>query len=350
MGIRIQELEDELHVLKNNKSNTQPKSINIKPLPKAKALVLECLKNDSQVRYYTGIPNRKTFNLIYEYVLPKVRNMPYWRGHKNTVINKVRRYRGSPKKPGGKRSLVIKEEFLLALMQLRLGLLNRHLADMFGISESSVSNIFTTWVKVLAKLLKFLIYWPDKISVRNNLPKQFQKLYPRTRVIIDCTEFFIDTPRDLQLQAQVFSDYKHHTTAKSLIGITPRGSISFVSKCYGGRTSDKYITLNSGIMHYADPTDQWMADRGFLVRVELLEKGVDLVVPPGAKGHEQMLPTNVKKTKDIANLRIHVEKAIQRMKCFRLLKNQIPLTLLPLLDDMLIIVASLCNLQGPLVK
>ena len=38
------------------------------------------------------------------------------------------------------------------------------------------------------------------------------------------------------------SNYKHHSTMKFLIGITPQGTVSFVSRCAGGRISDKEIT------------------------------------------------------------------------------------------------------------
>ena len=64
----------------------------------------------------------------------------------------------------------------------------------------------------------------------------------------------------------------------------------------GDRTLDHHITINSGILDYVDPNDQWMGDRGFLVRGEILQSGGELTVPPGAKGHSQMIP-DVKKQK-----------------------------------------------------
>ena len=47
-------------------------------------------------------------------------------------------------------------------------------------------------------------------------------------LIIDCTEVFIEKPSDLLVQAQVWSNYKHHLTLTFLIGVTPQGTISYV--------------------------------------------------------------------------------------------------------------------------
>ncbi len=59
---------------------------------------------------------------------------------------------------------------------------------------------------------------------------------------------------DLLARAQVWSNYKHHSTIKFLIGIiTPQGSISYVSSCVGGRMSDKEIVENSSLLNYLLP-------------------------------------------------------------------------------------------------
>ena len=59
---------------------------------------------------------------------------------------------------------------------------------------------------MMALELRFLISWPDRIQVRRSLPDVFRKFYPRCRVIIDFTEFFIETPASLNAQALCWSD------------------------------------------------------------------------------------------------------------------------------------------------
>ena len=49
----------------------------------------------------------------------------------------------------------------------------------------------------------------------------------------------------------------------------------------------------------------------------------------------------------VANVRIFVEKEIACLKWFRILKNELPLLEMPLLDDIVIVCSALCNLLPP---
>ena len=81
------------------------------------------------------------------------------------------------------------------------------------------------------------------------MPLSFRRFFKKCCIIIDCTEVYMERPSDLA-RAQVWSNYKHHSTIKFLVGITPQGT---VSRCAGGRMSDKEITERSGIMDYLLP-------------------------------------------------------------------------------------------------
>ena len=125
-------------------------------------------------------------------------------------------------------------------MKIRISLLNDDLVFRFQISNSKLSQIFNTWTNLLSKEFSVLVIWPSRSQIRATLPECF-KLSPKTRTNIDCTEVFMDTPSSLDVQACLWSDYKHHCTIKFLACITANGAVSWVSAVYGGRSSDIHI-------------------------------------------------------------------------------------------------------------
>ena len=157
------------------------------------------------------------------------------------------------------------------------------------------------------------------------MPQCLKNTYPHTRVIIDCTELFIETPSQPRTQSATFSTYKNHNTGKGLIGISPRGDLTIVSEMYAGNTSDKQLTNDCGIMKLLEPGDEVMADRGFEIE-ENLPPGVSSNIPPFLGDQQQFFEEDEIKTR-IAKQRIHVEKAIQRIKSFRILKHDLPISM-----------------------
>ena len=60
-----------------------------------------------------------------------------------------------------------------------------------------------------------------------------------------------------------------------------------------------------------------MADKGFTIE-DILPLGVSLNIPPFCMS-DQMAPEDVISTQEIASLRIHVERAINKVKNFKFL-------------------------------
>jgi len=220
----------------------------------------------------------------------------------------------------------------------------------FGLSTRQVSQIFNQTVKLLGEALNPMIVFYQQTEVNKTIPPQYEH-YKKLRCIIDCSEIFIQKPADLKLQSATWSDYKHHNTIKFLVAITPQGSVAYKSQLWGGRTSDKHIVLNSSFLKHLNPTDQVLADRGFsIVKEAVMMKGCELVVPPPLKGRTQMTSKNIGETKKVANVRIHVERVIQRIKTFKLINNVVPVSLIGMCDDILTICCAITNMQGPIVK
>lgn len=198
------------------------------------------------------------------------------------------------------------------------------------VSTSVVSSVFTTWIRLISLEMKWLIHWPDRNLIKQNLPSIFRKYYPYYFIITDCSELFIETPSGLDIASACWSNYKHHSTVKYLVGMTPNGSISYLSNCYGGRATDIFIVSDSGFLKELQPRDQVMTDRGFKIKGVLAFYQCTLTIPPSKHTNLQMTSKDVKETSKIANVRIYVEQAIGRMKSFCILKHELPITLLPL--------------------
>ena len=228
-----------------------------------------------------------------------IKKVKYWSGPSKST-RKGRNFKKTPKKFGPKRVLSQKDEFLMTMMKLRLGSTNADLGQRFGVSGTTVSNIFTTWIKVLASELRCLVYNPPIDVVMKTLPPKFKKPgYSKVRHIIDCTEIFIETPSEPTLKSATWSDYKHHNTAKVLVSITPNGAFNFISEAWGGRTSDVHLTRESKFYDMLEPSDQVMADRGFTIAEDLMLHSARLHIPPGKRGQEQFTKAEVKRPRQL---------------------------------------------------
>jgi len=146
-------------------------------------------------------------------------------------------------------------------------------------------------------------------------------------------------PSSLLLNSRLFISYKNHTTVKGLVGIAPSGAITFLSQLYSGSISDREIVERSGILDLPfDDGDCVIADKGFTIE-DLLPLGVSLNIPPFLGHYDQMPLEDVVKTQVIAALRIHVERAINKIKNFHLILNQ-----------MLTVCGFPCNVQDPILS
>ena len=67
-----------------------------------------------------------------------------------------------------------------------------------------------------------------------------------------------------------------------------------------------HVTRESEFYDIFEQHDKVMADRSFTVAEDLLLQHAKLHIPPGKGGQEQFSKSEVKKTKEIANLRIYV--------------------------------------------
>ena len=182
-----------------------------------------------------------------------------------------------------------------------------------------------------------------------NVPKCFRKSFKKFTGIIDCTEV-IRKPSGMEQKAVTWSSYKNSNTVKYLICITPSGAVSFLSDGWSGRVSDKHITLFSGFMDRIKTGDLILADRGFTVAEEMAQAGGVLQIPAFTTGRDQLAPRDVDQTRKIANVRIHVERVIGRMRKYEIINTILPISIADLTDYMMRVIAGLVNLNRSVVN
>lgn len=159
-----------------------------------------------------------------------------------------------------------------------------------------------------------VIVWLPRVTLNRIRPKTFLKNYPKATCIIGSTEVFVQRPKNLRKRSQNYSNYKHHNTYKLLYCIAPNGYVMFVSKLFGGRASDNFITKNSGFVHHLIPGDEILADRGYHHTIpyhtimDILPPGVSLALPAFTCGRKEVPEHEVTSTHRLANVRIHIER------------------------------------------
>ncbi|XP_046364948.2 uncharacterized protein LOC124141094 [Haliotis rufescens] len=289
------------------------------------------VKNDSElVTYYTGLVDAEKFSCLFD-EFSEVHDRDY-------PTSNI----GRPK------SLSLIDEFFLVLMRLRLGLLVVDLSKRFHISRSCCADVINRWIDILYNNLSFLVVWPSMDTINTTMPQGFKDLYPNTRVVIDCTELFTEKPYSIGKQSQMYSHYKSHITFKALVGVTPNGVVSFVSDLWSGSISDRQITVESGLLDLCDVGDAIMADKGFTISDLTTPRGILLIIPPKKHKRKQLTAVEIEQTRRIANLRIHVERHMERVKNFRILQGIIPITISKSVNKIWKICNALTTLLPPL--
>lgn len=289
-----------------------------------KNLTASILRSSSKLHFYTSLKSKDLF----DYLVSLLKN----------VENNIK-------------TVSLETQMLIVLAKLKLNLLNTDLAYRFGTSRKTVQRIFDLIIPALACKLKTLIKWPNQDALQENLPECFRySAYKDTSCIIDCTEVPIQRPSNMLTRQKTWSNYKHSHTIKFLVGMNPNGAISFLSECWGGRVSDKHLTINSGLFDKINSGDVILADRGFIVADYFAAKGAKLIVPDFVRGKKQLSPQKVMRSQKISNVRIHIERVIKQMKRFQILHSVIPIRFLNYINCVTVICAGLCNMSAAIVK
>ena len=345
-----EEMIEKSQAVRNECKELTRKNIRLQHENNLSPVCVEKLKSDDLIALHTGLPSQRLFQFVFESVRPTAEHMKYWKGNSSSLDMETR---GEPnsehkQKRGPPRRLSKENELLLTLMKMKLNLTEDYLAFLFSVSVSLVSNILSSWIPLLAHELESFLYWPSREEVKLCFPKCFNK-WPGLVAIVDCFEVATEKPSHIDANTKIFSSYKNRPTMKFLLACTPGGSISFISEAAGGNMSDKQIFMESGIVRKFSPGDKCMADKGFTIKGELMEIGVELILPAFVKGGKPLTPQENEHNKIITNSRIHVERVIGRLRDYAYLSSIIPITQLDLITPAAIVCCALTNLKPSVV-
>ena len=303
-------------------------------LPDITKSPLHVIKDDDEAtKFYSGLPSWSSFQFVLKFICQGKNHSPLCK-------------------------LPPAESLLMTLMRLRLNLTISDLSYCFSIATNTAGRDFSNRIEDLFVNFKCLIKWPSQEITRQNLPPIFADLYPNTCCIIDCSEVFIEQPYGYSPRTKTYSNYKKHNTIKFLIGVTPNGSICFLSKCWGGRASDRCITMNSGFLDLLSNGDTVLADRGFTISDDLAVFGAKLEIPAFTGGKKQLSVAEVEQSKRLSMVRIHVERVIGLLKLkYTILQGKLPITLLKkkndsdyaFIDKIITVCCALTNLSPSIV-
>ena len=316
--------------------NLRTQNTNLQELVKANSTKFQMNEfegKDDKVKYFTGLP---TFNVLITLYSCLEAFLPHFK--------QMTRF----------------QVFIMTLMRLRLNLSVQFFAFEFGVPVSTISTCFAEVIDIMYSRMEPLIKWPDHEQLQRTMPMHFRKYFgTKVVVIIDCFEVFIQRPATLMARAQTWSSYKHHNTAKFLVGITPQGSVSFVSKAYGGRASDRFVIENCGILNKVTPGNVILSYKGFDLKDSVVTMCAEVKNPAYTQGKNQLSPLYVESSKQLANLSSQVVRVIELVRQkYTVLNSILPLDLLTCkggekattIDKIAVVCCALVNMCESLVE
>ena len=105
--------------------------------------------------------------------------------------------------------LPVKDDFLLVMSKLRMGISDIDMAERFNLSQSTLSGILITWINYLYIALGSTKIWATREIIFQNAPRDFHQKHRNNIMIIGATEINIQVPSSLQK-----SKVKHKPTIK----------------------------------------------------------------------------------------------------------------------------------------
>lgn len=242
---------------------------------------------------------------------------------------------------------ITETEIFVTLYKLKLNLPVNIICKHFQISRETFSRYFRVGTRVLASYFQNFIFLPPLLKIEQNLPLPFKQRFSNVCLLLGTFEIEIQKPKISEYRAQTRSEHKNTNTIKYLLGSTPDGYISYISKGFGGRISDKNLVEKSDFLDWVPSGTVIMTDRAFKdIKALLMGKGVKVLLSQSV--HTSSKPATKKSVqiKTFKNLSVHLERVLKSVREFKFLNSVVSHKHIGYLNDIVLISCGLVNLQN----
>ena len=349
---KIQQLESEIAKLKSEIELKQRRLDDVR----SRLFSFESMKSkDSAAAFYTGFKKWDVFLAIFNYLDPGEQGEKiHFVRSSSTYADECCDYPDEEEeiptsKKGRARSLKPIDEFFLVMCRLRQGFHEDHLAHLFNISISTVSRIFISWINFMYFKFGQINIWPSREVVNLTMPEAFKKSTALPESSLTAQKSDVKCPAVCSWMVNYSATTKTIQLWRDWLEfrlVEP----SLLSASYTLAVCHREIVKRSGFLGLPfDEHDSVMADKGFTIQ-DLLPLSVSLNLPPFLGSSSQMPDKDVLKTQEIASLRIHVERAINKIKNFHIWDRVIPMHQFGVINEMWAVTAFLCNTQTNIIS
>lgn len=209
----------------------------------------------------------------------------------------------------------------MCLVHLRLHLTVAVMGYLFDLDQANISRNLTQ----VRSFLKRRIPEPSRLNrggKKINSLEELYRLYPDLQAMVDGTEQPIQRPKDSEKQKTYYSGKKKHHTIKKQLVVNRQGLIVDVSAAVEGKQHDFKLFEGHQTLEKVIPKEvEVLADSGYQ-GAEKLSRGQKIRLPTKATKLQPLSESDKAANRALSKVRVGVEHAIGRLKCFRILSDR----------------------------
>ncbi|XP_023245537.1 uncharacterized protein LOC106647283 [Copidosoma floridanum] len=244
----------------------------------------------------------------------------------------------------------IKDRIVLTFIKLRHNITYKVLSVMFQMdSEENCKAIFQNMISILSTGLRFAIHWPSKQEITKNTPESFNSL-SSVRAIVNFVETNIHKPKNVCCQEMSNPSSGDEYTVKFMTAVSPCGFITYISKAFLGKSTDKAIFLESGFVKMFEKNDGLMFDKEFLIDKTCLNFAVQFIKPLSATEKQPFSGKEDQLNDTLTKARLHIKKLNCRIKAFKILSTKVPSSLVCRIEQIFVTICAIVNLNSSILK